>query len=291
MIRYEKQGFTFYGSSDLCNWTFLSRINGFYECPDICYLPVDGNKADRKWVLIDGDGSYFIGTFDGRTFRPETARLRVSYGRLYATQTWKHTFDGDGPIIQMGFVGYQSEPQLTWAGQMAFPCRLTLCSYSNVTRLKRYPVDVVKHLYSERYVWKDLMVHPGTNVLAGIQGDIFDIHVEIELAQASAFGFIIRGERILYHRDQRILLWRESASLDPMDDRIRLRILVDRSSLEIFGNDGAMSMTDLFFASASDRQFELFVQGGGLRIVSLEVNRLESVWKMRDSSLGFLSAP
>ncbi len=41
MVRYEKRGFAFYASTDLLHWAYLSRMEGFYECPDLFQLPVD----------------------------------------------------------------------------------------------------------------------------------------------------------------------------------------------------------------------------------------------------------
>lgn len=290
MVRYEHKGFAFYASSNLVEWTFLSRMDGFYECPDICQLPVDGNQEDKKWVLIDGDGSYFIGAFDGKRFQPETEKLRVNYGRLYATQTWKQTVEGDGPVTQMAFVGYVREPRLTWIGQMCFPCELTLRTCPEGIRLYRYPLNTIKNLYEEQFVWDDLRVSPGANILDGITGDVFDIRAEVEIGEADAFGFEIRGERIRYLVADRKLSWHDTSSLEPIDNRVRLRILVDRSSIEIFGNDGRISVTNLFFPDASNGNVELFAEGGDIRVVSLEVNRLESIWQERNLDLGHLPA-
>ncbi|GIV60577.1 MAG: hypothetical protein KatS3mg043_1666 [Rhodothermaceae bacterium] len=78
----------FYASPDLKRWTFLSAfgpagaVGGFWECPDLFELPVDGDPNDTRWVLqVDvGDGGvaqgsgaqYFVGHFDGTTFTVET---------------------------------------------------------------------------------------------------------------------------------------------------------------------------------------------------------------------------
>jgi fructan beta-fructosidase len=287
MVRYEAKGFSFYASSNLVDWTHLSRIDGFCECPDMCRPPLDGDRDRRKWVLIDGDSTFFIGEFDGTHFQPESERLQVNYGRLYATQSWKHTFEGDGPAVQIGFMGYVTEPRLTWIGQMCFPCEQALRTCPEGIRLFRYPIETIKSLYVEQHVWEDQAVRPGTNILDGIISDAFDIRAEIEVGDALIFGFDIRGERITYHAESRELSWTTTAPLEPVDGRIRLRILLDRSSIEIFGNDGRVSITDIFFPDASNRDVRLFTEGGSIRPVSLEVNRLESVWQERELALGY----
>jgi len=61
MVRYEKRGFAFYESSDLLQWTWLSRLDGFFECPDFFELPVLNAANERRWVLVDGNGTYLGG--------------------------------------------------------------------------------------------------------------------------------------------------------------------------------------------------------------------------------------
>ena len=82
MVRYELSGFAFYSSQNLFDWTHLSRLDGFYECPDLCRLPVDGDRSEMKWVLIDGDGTYYVGEFDGTRFLPQSEKLQVNYGKI-----------------------------------------------------------------------------------------------------------------------------------------------------------------------------------------------------------------
>jgi fructan beta-fructosidase len=291
MVRYEKKGFAFYESADLLSWRYLSRSDGFYECPDIFELAVDGDSQNRKWVLIDGDGTYLIGMFDGTGFTAETEKLQVNYGqashgRLYATQSWKHTFEGDGPVVQLAFVGYVREPRLTWIGQMCFPCELTLRTRPDGIRLFRYPLPVIKNLYSEQRVWHDTEVHPGITKFDGAEGDALDIHVEIEPAGAQTFGLEIRGQRLTYDVQDRTLSWNESVPLALVNSRIRLRIMLDRSSIEVFGNDGQLSLTNLFFPDTSNREIKLFAEGGSIRVAYLEINHVESIWQERELALG-----
>ncbi len=85
-----------------------------------------------------------------------------------------------------------------------------------------------------------------------------------------------------------MLSWNESAPLALVNNRVRLRILLDRSSIEIFGNDGQLSFTDLFFPDTDDRKIEFFTDGGDIRLVSLEINTVESIWQEREQALGVL---
>ena len=62
-----KQWIAFHTSPDLKKWTFASRIEGFYECPDLFRdlppIPCNSRAARRtmKWVLYAADGKYLLG--------------------------------------------------------------------------------------------------------------------------------------------------------------------------------------------------------------------------------------
>ena len=57
-----------YSSPDLKNWTYQSGVAGFFECPDLFSLPVEGKSGKDKWVMYDATGRYIIGDFDGKKF-------------------------------------------------------------------------------------------------------------------------------------------------------------------------------------------------------------------------------
>ncbi|MFE1320963.1 glycoside hydrolase family 32 protein, partial [Kitasatospora phosalacinea] len=78
---------SFYSSPNLKTWTKLSDFGpagatgGLWECPDLFQLPVDGDPAHTKWVLVvninpggpqnTSAAQYFVGDFDGTTFTPD----------------------------------------------------------------------------------------------------------------------------------------------------------------------------------------------------------------------------
>ena len=68
------------------------------------------------------------------------------------------------------------------------------------------------------------------------------------------------------------------APLEPVDNRIRLHILVDRTSLEVFGNDGKVSMTSCFLPDDANRALEFYATDGNVKMVALTVYELKSAW-------------
>ncbi len=108
-------------STNLLDWTYLSKIGGFFECPDIFELPVDDNPSEKRWVLMDAGFNYMVGKFDGTQFIPETGKMRADYGAsqyVYAPQTWKKAGNGVGSPIQIGFMRYPSPSKMPGSPHM-----------------------------------------------------------------------------------------------------------------------------------------------------------------------------
>jgi fructan beta-fructosidase len=98
------QAIAFHTSPDLKKWAYQSKIDGFYECPDLVELPVDGNPKKRKWVLYAADGQYLVGDFDGQKFTKESGKHQLWHGNFYAAQTFSNAPDGRGVVRRPGRV-------------------------------------------------------------------------------------------------------------------------------------------------------------------------------------------
>ena len=67
--------------------------------------------------------------------------------------------------------------------------------------------------------------------------------------------------------------------MKPRDGRITVRILVDRGSLEVIGNEGRVSMTSYALHEPENLNLALTAEGGEAVVNKLVVNELESAWK------------
>jgi sucrose-6-phosphate hydrolase SacC (GH32 family) len=278
MVRYEKKGFAFYESQDLRHWTWLSRIDGYYECPDLFELPIVEHADESRWVLIDGNGSYVLGIFDGRQFVPQTEKLKAEYGpALYATQTWKFPPE-DGVAYQIAWMRYPGLPQLTWNGQMSFPVKLTLQRFPDGIRLCREPVSNIDGLAVARQYWKDVVVKEGQKLIPELTADLLDLTVNIDFSRAYEFGINVRGQTIKYSvSEQNLSVGSSYAPLKLADGTLKLRILVDRSSVEVFADRGEVTFSMVTLEPA-DASVSLFCKGGEIHVHSLAANHLESIW-------------
>jgi fructan beta-fructosidase len=274
-----KKGIAFHTSPDLKKWKIQSRIEGFYECPDIFEATVEGGNGARKWVLYSGDAKYLIGEFDGKTFTPDQpAKQQLWYGNFYAAQTYSNA--PDGRRIQIGWASGAAFPGMPFNQQMTFPCRLTLRKASDGVRLFAEPVKEIETLHAKKHVVADRMLKPGDNPLAEVSGDLFDIRAEFAPSDAKAFGFNVRGVPVLYDvATQEISCKNVKAPLKPVDSKMRLRLLVDRGSIEIFGNDGQVALSVSAIPADDNHALEVFSRGGATHLWSLEAFELKSAWE------------
>ena len=67
--------------------------------------------------------------------------------------------------------------------------------------------------------------------------------------------------------------------MKPVDGKIKLEILVDRTSIEIFGNGGRMYMPMGMILADNPKSLEIFTKGGNTEIESLTVFQLRSAWR------------
>jgi sucrose-6-phosphate hydrolase SacC (GH32 family) len=230
----EVDGIQFFGSRNLKEWVFLSKIEGFYECPDLFELPVEGDAKNRRFVLFGADGGYRVGQFDGKTFLPETEKQKGDYGaNFYAAQTYSDIPAKDGRRILIGWMNGGSYPQMPFNQQMTFPTELTLRTTPEGIRLFKTPVREIERLYAKGQSWRNITLKPDENPLANLKGDTFDIQVEFEMGSATEFGIRTHGATVGYHVGKKeMTLLSKSAPLVAKDKRIQWRVLIDRTSLE-----------------------------------------------------------
>lgn len=275
--------FALFGSPDLKSWSKLSDIPTFdaAECPDLFELPVDGDAADTRWVFWGGNGNYLVGRFDGTSFVKEAGPLRFEQGsNYYAAQTYSDIPAADGRRIQIAWMNGGRYPGMPFNQQMSFPSVLSLRTFPNGVRLCREPVKEIERIRARRHRFEHVALDAGVDPLKGIESDLLEIHVELAAGEAERLTLNIRGTPVTYDvREESLAFLGKAAKLPPVGGRVSLTILVDRTSLEIFGADGRLSMSSCFLPPADDRRLSLTTTGGVARIERLDVWELQSAWR------------
>ncbi|MFO0929745.1 MAG: GH32 C-terminal domain-containing protein [Gemmataceae bacterium] len=267
----------FYTSPDLKKWTFQSRIVGYFECPDLFELPIDGDAKDTRWVLYAADGRYQLGRFDGKTFTPEGDKGQVWHGRFYAAQTFSNA--PAGRRVQIGWGSGVEFPGMPFNQQMALPVELTLHRDGKTVRMHARPVRELETLRTNVKRWKDVTVRPAENPLGAVSGELFELVAEIDPGKAATVGFRLGDVPLTWHADRgRLECGGVSAPLPLEKGRLRLHVFVDRGSIEVFGNGGRVALSVPSRAGDRPRPVTAFATGADATIVGLEMHRLRSIW-------------
>ncbi len=275
--------FDLFGSANMREWTPLSELEfpGGYECPDMFELPVDGDPDNTRWVFWEGAGKYLIGGFDGKVFEPESEVLHSTFGSNdYAAQTFTNMPEGDDRRVQISWMRGGNFPGMPFNQQMTVPRELTLRTTSEGIRLFIEPVEEIKTLRQAKHQWAGLTVGDDDITLDGVEGDLFDIEIEFDLGDAQAVGLKIRDRQIEYAvAGEQLTSLGDNARLPADDNRIRLRILVDRTSVEVFANDGRVQIATSFVPDENMRDIAVYATGGQAEVISLNVWELRSIYE------------
>ena len=253
------------------------------ECPDFFPLAVhggvDGDPENARWVFWGANGTYLLGGFDGETFAPDGAAQRYDWdGSSYAAQTWSDL--PDGRRIQIAWLRVDP-PGMPFSQQMTFPCELSLRSTPDGVRLCSWPAPEIEALYSESFRGQGLDLHEGDNPLAGLHGDLLDVWVEFEAGSPDVkLSLTLRGIEVAYSAAAGELTCQgRAAPLPPVEGRARLRVLLDRTSIEVYGNGGLVALPLAVIPVAENQSHALTSTGGTTRIVDLQVHTLRSIWE------------
>lgn len=271
--------YAFFASPDLKSWTHLHdlEVPGCSECPDFFPMHVEGEPDQERWVFTGANGHYLVGTFDGAKFTPEVGPLQVDFGaNYYAVQTYSDA--PNGRRIQIAWMAGGQYPGMPFNQQMSFPADMRLCRFAEGMRLCRTAAPEIATLHAKEHAWQEVAMKPGDNLLADVMGELFDIRAEIEVGVQSVFDFTLRGQPVSYSAaDQQMTVLGKTAQVAPVDGRIQLQILVDRTSIEVFVNDGRVSFTSCCLPEPGNRTLA-FNAASDVKVRSMQVYELKSAW-------------
>ncbi|MFG2832903.1 glycoside hydrolase family 32 protein [Streptomyces sp. NPDC048434] len=282
---------------------------GVWECPDLFPLTVDGDPLHTRWVLVvnlnpggpaGGSGAqYFIGDFDGHRFTadPRLPARWLDHGAdAYAAATYNDAPDGRRIMIAWmnNWLYGEKIPTSPWRSAMTFPRELGLrATADGGTVLVQRPVGEVRGLRGRPLAQiANRPVEPGATRLLRDTGQSYEIEAELRPDGARRFGLDVRtgaGHRTRIGYDTRsgeLFLDRTAAGEGdfaaefPAVHRapvgltgggLRLRLLVDASSVEVFADGEARCLTDQIFPGPADTGLEVFAEGGGAHLTRLTV--------------------
>jgi levanase/fructan beta-fructosidase len=263
-------------STNLLDWTDEHHpIKDSFECPDFFELPVDGNRAATKWVLIQGNGNYSIGSFNGTEFKQETERHPCDVGpNFYATQTWTNTETGDGRRIQAAWMRGSSFPDMPFNQQVSFPCELTLHSTSKGLRVFRKPIREIALLHGGQDTWTNRTLNSKEVLPLEPEGRLFHIQAQVNIPEGAKLMFNLHGYTVILKSNS---IESGGAPVRVAEHVRNLEILLDCASLECFVNDGEVSLTR--FILPHDNGLSVKADSGPITLESLTIFPLNSIFQ------------
>ncbi|MDE2251284.1 MAG: glycoside hydrolase family 32 protein [Gammaproteobacteria bacterium] len=257
---------------------------------------------------------YFVGDFDGHRFTADAVRRAppasavrwLDYGTDdYAGSTWSGGKAGDTRRLFIGWMSnwqYAADvPTQGWRSAMTLPRELRLVDADGGPELRSRPVAELAALRrSAAVLGRRIVSAPlGLTRAAHTHGGLLELDLDLDIAAATGCELLFanaRGEHTTFRINaakRRFELDRsasgavdfspkftalQSAPWAGGSRRLRLRIYLDQSSIEVFVNDGETVLTALVFpATPYD---SVVLRGSGTFVLNAAtVYELGSIWR------------
>ena len=283
-----------------------------FECPDMVELPVDGDINHKKWALIvnvnpgcyfGGSATqYFVGSFNGKEFVNESPSKTkwMDWGKdHYATVTWSDAPDNRRiAIAWMSNWQYANDvPTSQYRSPNSVPRDLSLFTVDGETYLQSAPSPELLKLrdISKKRSFKVNGTRTIKDMIAGNEG-AYEIELTIENQYADVIGFRLyndKGEEVDMQYDMKekkfsmdrrksgdvgfnenfpMLTW---TAIESGKDELKLRLFVDKSSVEAFGDGGRFVMTNQVFPSEPYTHIDFYSKGGAYKVDSFVIYKLK----------------
>jgi len=293
------RGYDFYESKNLLDWKYLSTAREMWsESSNLVPLPLDGDQSKIHWVLHSCNRHYQIGDFNGQEFIPLTQnpqKMVSFHGDFLAGQFFDNA--PGGRCILMGALSqglrydwefYKDDPGLPVAGGMNLPLEVTLRTSSTGPRLYLNPVKEIETLVSKQHHFENVPLKELPAKLSKIEPGLFDIEFEWDAAQQGDFQLKVWDREIFSFRAKEsryeVHGWNGITihpkwSVSPVNGRIKVRLICDRSICSYFINDGYEAGNRYLAGFRPECQQALSLQGAADQVFeTFSVRTLRPTW-------------
>jgi sucrose-6-phosphate hydrolase SacC (GH32 family) len=170
-------------------------------------------------------------------------------------------------------------PGMPFNQMILFPVTLTLHTTDAGLRMYTTPIREIAKLHRGKRQWQDHALKSGETLSVATGAELLHIEAELGVGDCETCGFMVRGVPVTYNaKKQELACLDKTAPLQMVDGKIALELIVDRTSIEIFGNHGRMYMPMGVQLADKPKSVSIFTTGGDTKIKSLNVHELESIW-------------
>lgn len=275
-----ERGYAIYTSLDLKNWKRTDFLPGWFECPELFELELEGKPV---WVihgcLWQGARSAFLlGDFDGQTFTPRAGPFAAHNGpAFYAAQNFNNTA---GRVIMLGWLAGAAYPEMPFSQGMTVPLELSLRpGAGGAPQLCFNPVAEFESLRHNTIRALNLNFEQVNWLLQDMGAELVDVELGLEAQDLLRVEF---GEQVLEcdfaqgelrFGDTQSGLSRAAFTLQ--EGRLELRLLVDRGVVEVFAQGGAVAFAARNLRPEGQPVVKLAGEG---KVKKLGLHTLKSIW-------------
>jgi levanase/fructan beta-fructosidase len=259
-----------------------------------------------------GSGTqYFVGEFDGKEFKldpsmenlPEKHDYWIDYGKdNYAGVTWSNIPDSDGRILFMGWMSnwlYGKEvPTETWRSAMTVARELKLKKVGDTYRIYSLPVEELDAYISKTIDKVSVEVEKPSTIITSTDIDLAKAIIKYEFvpSQNENYEFNLgnqKGDTLKFGFDKpknQFYIDRKKSGITSFNDdfankvstaprtsksdTISVQIVLDKTSIELFFDEGETVMTEIFFPNAPFKSFSAKADKN-FKIENVEMNQLK----------------
>lgn len=290
---------------------------GVWECPDLFPMKSGDTTKWVMLVNINpgapngGSGTqYFVGDFDGHVFQSNGIKTKwLDYGKdNYAGVTWSDIPEKDGRRLLIGWMNnwqYANQiPTSTWRGACTIPRTLELIEIYNDYLLRSNPVEEFSKLRGKEKELAPATISGESEVQESAEFPIeinlaFNTENSTQLTFAEKFGITLsnsKNEKLkigydnlnkLFFIDRTKAGW-DNPSKDfaqihyapyvNNDPSLEIRLIIDKSSVELFAKNGLVVMTEQFFPTEEFSVVSLFAEKGDVKMTGGSITKLTSIW-------------
>jgi sucrose-6-phosphate hydrolase SacC (GH32 family) len=299
LVLADRQTVELYRSPDLLTWTHHSsfgpagHVDADWECPDLLRVPVEGTSATADVLLVSvSDGApaggsgmqYFVGELGDDGFASTQPARWLDHGAdFYAAISYSGDA-GPEPVVQAWMSNWryaEQVPARDFRGSMTLARRLVLRRRGDELVLVQRPVvrpgrelhvadlEVTGTLalpVSARTCRVVAEIDPGTAGRAGLHlrvGPGERTTVWVDRAAGTVGVDRTAAGTVEVHPDFPAV---HVAPLPPGAGPVRLEVVVDVASVEVFVGDGEVVLTDQVFPDPDSTGIEVFAEGGTARV-------------------------
>ena len=231
-------------SSDLLHWNEFQEVelHGDAECPDLFPLECGGKKY---YVLMGAKDIYIVGHFEKDRFVIDNSEKKLTHLKMsYAAQS----FSGvpHGRVVRIAW-HILNAPADNFTSQMSFPTELRLEKCNDDIYLAASPIKEIETLYCGGGELHNISLNEQKTIETGAAA--LDISLSFGYTVGEKFVINVFGTDLVCDMDKNELRCKNvKMPLSLNGDKVDVRILVDRSSVEIFADGGKIFAAAVAFA-------------------------------------------